>query len=97
MSGGSLNYLYLQIEDYADALCDRELIELANDMAKIFKDAEWWHSADIGEEAYRESVQKFKNKWFNASEREKRLGKYIQTIFEEGKKECIQLIGAEKR
>ena len=48
MSGGSMNYACYTIEEQARYL-DRELIDIAKDMAKLFHDAEWWHSSDIDE------------------------------------------------
>lgn len=76
MSGGSMDYICWKIEEYSERLADKELMELAKDMAKVFHDAEWWECADIGEGRYRKTVAEFKKKWFEAS-REERLLHYI--------------------
>ena len=39
------------------------------------RDLEWWRSCDIGEEDYRKTVQKFKDKWFG--KRDERLREMI--------------------
>lgn len=57
-------------------------------------DREWYLSGDYGEDTWNESVREFKGKWFKSS-REERLKGMIETIFEEAKKECMQLIGVE--
>ena len=91
MSGGSMNYAYEKIEEFASELCDKEMEELATDMAKIFHDAEWWHSADYGEETYRKSVSVFKKKWLETT-RYERLKGYIDEIISKARTECMNLI-----
>lgn len=92
MSGGSMDYISYRIEEYSEDLCDLELADLAKDMAKVYHDAEWWHSGDICEETYRKTVAKFKKKWFG-SDRELRLKGYVTEIFDGAYKECLRLIG----
>ena len=53
MSGGSMDYISYRIEEYSEDLCEHELTDLAKDLAKVYHDAEWWHSGDICEETYR--------------------------------------------
>ena len=65
MSGGSYNYEYARIEEeYVGAVFDDELDEMIRDLCKLLKDLEWWQSNDSDKERYRDSLQKFKNKWF---------------------------------
>ena len=64
MSGGSYDYKCYTFEDYyVGNMFDEELNELCKDLTKVLRDVEWWQSADISEESYRETVQKFKKKW----------------------------------
>lgn len=76
MSGGSMNYFYAQLEEYTSCLKDKELVELAEDMARLFHDREWYDSRDIGEGSWNLSVAEFKRKWFTEP-REERLERYI--------------------
>ena len=65
MSGGSFEYRYLIIEDcYVGNMFDKELDEMLKDLVKVLHDLEWWQSGDISEKKYRETVTKFKAKWF---------------------------------
>lgn len=92
MSGGSMDYLYGRIEDHADELEDKELSDLARDLATVFHDAEWYHSGDTCQGTYRESVQKFKEKWFNTP-RIERLDKYAEEIKNKAVTEILELYG----
>ena len=95
MSGGSMNYAYYTIEEQARYLEDRELIDIAKDMAKLFHDAEWWHSSDIDEKDYRETVKWFKDKWLRNGKVDERLRGYIDQIFDDAKQECKLLVAGE--
>ena len=44
---------------------DRELSELMADVMCLLYGLEWFDSCDIGEETYKECVNKFKAKWFH--------------------------------
>lgn len=92
MSGGSMNYIFVQIEEYADMLEDKELIELAKDMATLFHDAEWYHSSDTCLGTYRESVKTFKDKWFKDSRQERMRG-YIDKALEKTRADLYATIG----
>ena len=95
MSGGSHNYIYCRIEeDLVGQMEDRELDDLMKDIATLAHDLEWYHSADTSHDDYRESVRKFKDKWFKQS-REKRLKKYIEESIQEIKEELLNMIGGE--
>ena len=95
MSGGSMNYVCYTIEEQARCLEDRELIDIAKDMAKLFHDAEWWHSSDIDEKDYRETVKWFKDKWLRNGSVDERLLGYIDQIFDDAKQECKLLVTGE--
>jgi hypothetical protein len=93
MSGGSHNYICYQIEEeLVGTMHDKELDDLMKDIAELAHDVEWYDSSDIGETEYKESVKKFKNKWFK-SNREERLKGYINKAIEDLKTELINLIG----
>lgn len=65
MSGGSYDYLYYRVEsEYVGRMYDRELNSMMHDLIQVLHDVEWWQSDDIGEEQYRDTVKKFKQKWF---------------------------------
>jgi hypothetical protein len=79
MSGGSFNYTCFRVEnEYSGRMQDEELNEMLVDFCEVLHDLEWWQSCDISEEQYRETVAKFKNKWF--SERDKETKAAIKRI-----------------
>lgn len=92
MSGGSMNYIYYQIEEEADKMGDRELIALMKDVATLTHDREWYLSGDICVETWDKSVAAFKKKWFGTS-RASRLKGFIEQAFEDAKNECLIMIG----
>jgi hypothetical protein len=78
MSGGSYNYTCYRVEEeYVGRMFDPELGEMMNDLCEVLHDLEWWQSSDIGEEQYRETVQKFKDKWFG--HRDERLRELVKS------------------
>lgn len=95
MSGGSYDYKYMDLRDYYEnSMYDDELNDLIKDLVEVLHDLEWWQSCDICEEDYRETVKRFKNKWFIQS-RDERLKKYINKKIEDVKKELLELLGEE--
>lgn len=73
MSGGSYNYMYSRIEyEYAGKM----------------HDLEWWQSCDYSEETYRESVNKFKKKWFKQTKID--VQKQIESKLEQTKDELLK-------
>lgn len=65
MSGGSFNYFYSRmLDEVGESMHDTEMNAMINDLSKVLHDLEWWQSADMSERDYRESVRRFKNKWF---------------------------------
>lgn len=79
MSGGSYNYIgYMIQNELCGQMEDPEVNDLMEDIAELALDLEWYHSDDIGQDDYLESLKKFKTKWFGRN-RNKRLEKYIVT------------------
>ena len=87
-----MDYLCYRVEEAADAMGDRELIELIKDVARLLHDREWYISGDYGDETWEKCAQKFKKKWFKTP-REERLKVLIEQIFDEAKRECMNMIG----
>ena len=58
---------------------DRELSELMADVACLLHGLEWFDSCDIGEETYKECVNKFKAMWFKRTEKD-RLNSYLEDL-----------------
>ena len=55
---------------------NRELSELMADVMCLLYGLEWFDSCDIGEETYKECVNKFKAKWMHRTEND-RLNSYL--------------------
>ncbi len=93
MSGGSMNYVYCQIEEECvGQMGDRELDDLMKDVAKLVHDREWCLSGDTCEETYQKTVKEFKRKWFK-SPRVDRLYGYIDDAFNKTRSDCMAMIG----
>lgn len=89
MSGGSYNYMYSRIEyEYAGKMHDSQLNAMMNDLCELLHDLEWWQSCDCSEETYRESVKKFKKKWFRQTKID--VQKQIESEFEKKKNELLK-------
>lgn len=96
MSGGSHNYICYKIEEeLVGQMHDKELDDLMKDIAKLAHDLEWYDSSDYGENDYKKSVEKFKNKWFGKS-RNERLKEYIDESINELKEQLYTMIGVKK-
>ena len=54
---------------------DAEMDEMVVDFAKVLHDLEWWMSSDSSEEDYRQTVKKFKEKWFDGKFKDDELYK----------------------
>ena len=97
MSGGSYNYEYYRVEEeYVGAMYDAELDEMMKDLVKVLHDVEWWQSCDIGEDSYRKTVKKFKDKWFN-TDRSERLKPIIDRRINNIRTELMNMIGGEDK
>lgn len=83
MSGGHLNYFYLQLEEHVGDFGDRELDDLVKDLAELFHDREWYLSGDTGEGDWREARDAFKAKWFTEYGRRDRIEKYMKQLSSE--------------
>lgn len=89
MSGGSYNYMYSRIEyEYAGKMHDSQLNVMMNDLVDLLHDLEWWQSCDCDEKTYRESVKKFKKKWFKQTKID--VQKQIESEFEKTKNELLK-------
>ena len=89
MSGGHYNYMYSRIEDtYVGEMYDSQLNEMMKDLVDLLHDLEWWQSCDYSEETYRESVNKFKKKWFRQTKID--VQKQIESEFERTKNELLK-------
>ena len=96
MSGGSLDYVYSKLEMYATGkMHDPEMEELLKDFVKVLYDLEWWLSDDIGEEAYRKTLKRFKKKWLRGNSVE-RLKPIIEERVAEVRKELLDMLGTGK-
>lgn len=89
MSGGSYSYKYSEIEyEYVGRMFDSQLNEMMKDLVGLLHDLEWWQSCDTSEEKYRESVNKFKKKWFRQTKID--VQKYIESEFKRTKDELMK-------
>lgn len=95
MSGGAMDYVCWTLEGNASGkLEDKELEAMLKDFVNLLHDCEWYHSGDIGEDDYFETVRKFKKKWFG--KRDERLQEIIETSIEELKQELTRMIKVDK-
>lgn len=89
MSGGSYNYMYSRINDeYVDRMFDSQLNSMMKDLVDVLHDLEWWQSCDSSEERYRDTVRKFKKKWFRQTKID--VQKQIESKFERTKDELLK-------
>lgn len=89
MSGGSYNYMYSRINDeYVGRMHDSQLDEMMKDLVDLLHDLEWWQSCDCDEKRYRESVTKFKKKWFKQTKID--VQKQIESEFERTKDKLMK-------
>ena len=92
MSGGSLNYFYSEMESHIGDFEDSELDDLVMDLAKLFRDREWYLSSDTYEGAWRDARDAFKQKWFKDGARQERIEKYLSDI----RREVLDSFGLSK-
>lgn len=89
MSGGSYGYGYSTIEyEYVGRMKDTELNEMMKDLVEVLHDLEWYVDCDISEEQYRETVTKFKSKWFKR--RKCDIETLVNEEFEKKKQELLK-------
>lgn len=95
MSGGSYDYIYLRLLDKCEnRMYDEEMNDLIKDLCEVLHDLEWWQSADSDEQTYRDTLSRFKRKWFQGN-REKRLKEYIDKQIGITRVNLYKLIGVE--
>ena len=69
MSGGSLDYIYLKLEEIAKELnpkineSEKEVGKLLEDLSKVLYLLEWYKSGDNSLEEFEEEWEKFKEEW----------------------------------
>ena len=77
MSGGSYDYICYKLSNECEnRMYDAEMNDLIKDLYEVLHDLEWWQSGDISEDCYRNTLTKFKAKWFKG-DRQERLKGYI--------------------
>lgn len=91
MSGGYYDYFYIKLQEFENEMQDHEMNDLVVDLAEVFHDLEWWQSGDSSEEAYREQVKEFKEKWLHQSA-ESRIANYIDEELEETRKRLHNML-----
>lgn len=105
MSGGHFGYDAVSYE-VDGAWRDAEIDGLVSDLffsaefsvrgyGGLLQSLDFWLSADIGEEGYRDAVSRFKAKWFEGS-RSERLKGYVDDEIERTRKELYALIGVDE-
>ncbi len=93
MSGGSYGYIYSQLkEECGGRMYDAEMNDLIKDLCEVLHDLEWWQSGDTSEETYRETLARFKAKWFKGN-RQERLKGYIDEQIGIVRSQLYSLIG----
>ena len=94
MSGGSMNYIYYQLQEASELTHDREIKDLLTDLSKVLKAEEWAYSCDTSMDSYYKSLREFKKKWFEQPRRD-RLKNYIDESIEKQRKELYLMVGIE--
>lgn len=93
MSGGSYDYVCYKLSNECEGrMYDAEMNDLVKDLSKVLHDLEWWQSGDSSEDQYRETLAKFKAKWFKG-DRQERLKGYIDEQIGIVRSQLYSLIG----
>ena len=59
------NSIYITVKyDLVGYMYDTEFDRMMEDLVPVLENLEKWQESDISEEQYRETVTKFKSKWF---------------------------------
>lgn len=74
--------------DLVGYMFDSELNQMMKDLVPVLEDLEKWQESDISEERYRETVTKFKRKWFKR--RKCDIEALVNEEFEKKKKELLK-------
>jgi len=93
MSGGSYSYIFSTLSNECEGrMYDAEMNDLIEDLCEVLHDLEWWQSGDISESSYRNTLTKFKAKWFKG-DRQERLKGYIDEQIGIVRSQLYSLIG----
>jgi hypothetical protein len=92
MSGGSYEYISCKIEKAAEYARDLEIKDLLKDLAEVLHDDEYAYDGDISEKSYKETLSKFKKKWFK-DERPDRLKVIVDKEIDNLRQEIYEMIG----
>ena len=63
MSGGSMEYIFLRVEEAAEKTFNPTTRKLLLDLAVVLHDEEWSMSGDILRSDYEKTLEKFGHKW----------------------------------
>lgn len=74
--------------DLVGYMYDTELDRMMKDLVPVLEDLEKWQESDISEERYRETVTKFKSKWFKR--RKCDIEELVNEEFEKKKEELLK-------
>ncbi len=74
--------------DLVGYMYDSELNRMMADLVPVLEDLEKWQESDISEERYRETVTKFKSKWFKR--RKCDIESLVNEEFEKKKQELLK-------
>lgn len=74
--------------DLVGYMHDEELNQMMEDLVRVLEDLEGWQEADIGEEQYRETITKFKSKWFKRKKCD--IEELVNEEFEKKKAELLK-------
>lgn len=74
--------------DLVGYMYDSELNQMMKDLVQVLHDLEWYVDCDISEETYRETVTKFKSKWFKR--RKCDIEALVNEEFEKKKQELLK-------
>lgn len=97
MSGGSYSYIsYTLLNECENRMYDAEMNDLICDLCDVLHDLEWWQSGDSSEDHYRNTLMKFKAKWFKGNRKE-RLKGYIDEQIGIVRSQLYSLIGETER
>lgn len=85
----SYDNISIKVEyDLVGYMYDTELDRMMKDLVPVLEDLEKWQESDISEERYRETVTKFKRKWFKR--RKCDIEALVNEEFEKKKKELLK-------
>lgn len=85
----SYDNISIKVEyDLVGYMFDTELNQMMKDLVPVLGDLEKWQEGDIVEETYRETVTKFKSKWFKR--RKCDIEELVNEEFEKKKAELLK-------